>query len=398
MKIVFVNKQFSEKLGYSDFFLCKALARKGHEIHLITSQYQLQKEFYNGNYEAFLGPLEQPLGVKQFEGFTLHRLYGGIVGKVFYTRGLVRKVRELAPDVVVSSESIKFDTLRLALARPFLKYKFFTEDHVHLSVFPPAHSRLSILNKFKFWLYRQTAARFLNCSIEKCYTIAPDTTDIMVDYFGIDPKKIKLAPLVSDTDWFHPATGDAELAERRQIRHELGVADDEILCIYTGRFTNGKDPACLAMAVDKLQTAGEPFKAVFFGSGREQYDTIKNCKGCMIHPFVLARELPKYYRAADVGVWPRQESTSQLDAMATGMPIIISSKVQADERHEGNGLTYEEGDRDSLAQALLALKSPAVRRQLGDCSIAKIKKDLNWDFAAQERLADFMAAVQQKND
>lgn len=383
-------------MGYSDLFLCNALANAGHEVHLISSQYQLQPEFYNGNYEAFLGQREQPTGCKKFEQILIHRLHAEEGWKLFRTQRLISKIKEILPDIVVSLESIKFDTFKLALAKPFLKYKLYTEDHVHLSVFPPAHQKLSLWKKLKFFVYRQTIARFLNCSIEKCYVIAPDTAEIMIKYFGISPKKICLSPLVSDINLFHPIKDDAERAERQSVRDDLGVGANDILCIYTGRFTNGKDPACLALAIDKLQIAGEPFKAVFFGSGMEQYDTIKNSKGCIVHPFVLARDLPKYYRASDIGVWPRQESTSQLDAMATGLPIIISDKVRANERHEGNGLTYEEGNSNSLVKALLILKSLEVRRRFGDCGLAKIKKDLNWDFVAQERIADFMAARQQK--
>lgn len=389
MKIVLINKYFSEKMGYSDFFLCKALAALGHEVHLVTSQYQLQEEFYNGNYEDFLGPREQACGTKQFENFTLHRLPAVFTFGYFRTPKLLRFIKKLSPDVVFSLETIKWDTFFLALGKPFLKYKLFTDDHVHLSVFPPAHQKLSLWKTLRFFIYKKTIAKFLIFSINKCYAIAPDTKKIMVDYFGISKDKIEISPLVSDSDMFRPALSSQEIKSRNEIREKFSVQEDEILCIYTGRFTNGKDPACLAQAIDKLQNMGMPYKAIFFGAGDEQYETIKNSKACIIHPFVLARDLPNFYQAADIGVWPRQESTSQLDAMATGLPIIISNKVEVEDRWVGNGLQYIEGDIDSMKDALLKLQDKNIRLKKGKVGREKIEKKMSWNYIAKLRLADF---------
>jgi glycosyltransferase involved in cell wall biosynthesis len=112
-----------------------------------------------------------------------------------------------------------------------------------------------------------------------------------------------------------------------------------------------------------------------------------------VRPFVPYRELPGYYWAGDIGVWPRQESTSQIDAAACGLPLVLSDRVQVRERVDGIGLTYREDDAADLARALLELSDPERRRALG-AEAAKRMHDLYaWSKLAEARVADYRAAA-----
>ncbi len=144
----------------------------------------------------------------------------------------------------------------------------------------------------------------------------------------------------------------------------------------------------LAKAIDKLVSKGEPFEALFMGDG-EQSEEIKKCRGCHVHEFIPYHELPLYYSIADIGIWPRQESTSMIDAAACGLPIIISNKVQAKERVEGNGLTYIENDATDLANVILKLKNTELRKKLGNAGANKIQNNFSWDKIATNRIEDY---------
>ena len=104
------------------------------------------------------------------------------------------------------------------------------------------------------------------------------------------------------------------------------------------------------------------------------------------------KELAKYYRAVDIGVWPKQESTSVLDATSCGLPVIISDKVLAIERKEGNGLTYIENDSDDMKKVLLMLESKEYRNELGKLGVAKIFNNQRWLDIAKRRLLDYKLA------
>jgi glycosyltransferase involved in cell wall biosynthesis len=176
------------------------------------------------------------------------------------------------------------------------------------------------------------------------------------------------------------------------LRQTLGIKESDVLCIYSGRFEQEKNPLALARAVEHLRKHGQPYRAVFVGTGA-QYSMIKGRDGCLIHPFVPWVELPMFYRAADIGVWPRQESLSMLDAAASGLPLLVSDRVKARERIEGNGLTFKEDDVADLATALLTLREAGVRRTLGEYGCEKMRRDFSWTTIAKRRLSDYKAAV-----
>jgi glycosyltransferase involved in cell wall biosynthesis len=386
-------------MGYSDYFLSKYFAKAGHELHFIAGNIQLTYDNYDDIYLQHLGPNKTQCGTRKLENFTLHILPVFRFRRKYVLRGVMKEIKKISPDIVLANETVCPTTFIIVFNMLLKKQKFvlFSEDHVHLSVFPPAHKKLGILEKLKFSVYRKTIAKLLNHFIQKCYVIAPDTAEIMVNYFGIDQKKMSLIPLASDTDWFHPAVSDEELKERNEIRDRFGVSEKDILCIYTGRFSEDKNPLCLAKAVDILNQKGEAFKALFVGAGSEDMKkAITDCKGCFIQDFVLAKDLPPYYRAADVGIWPKQESTSQLDAMASRLPIIVSDRVQTEERTLGNSLTYKENDCEDLAKSLLRLKDEKLRQKLGSTGVEKIEKHFNWNDIVNTRLKDAVTALENK--
>ncbi|MFM7023846.1 MAG: glycosyltransferase family 4 protein [Flavobacteriales bacterium] len=388
MKIVILSNWFSERMGYIENCLSKSLAKTGHEIHVVSSTAQVYYNLpeYKTVYEPFIGKNIQEEGVKQLDGYTLHRIpFISIDNKVCFKK-LGKKLREIKPDVVQVFDAFSFTTFQAAWYKFIFGYKLFTANHTVASVFPLYQKgRDTLLHKIAFFLTRTAPGTVVSWCTSMCFPPTIDAQDIAENYYGIPRSKMKMVPLGVDTDFFCPA---ANTDLRKQKREALGVGDNEILVIYTGRFTDGKDPLCLAKAIDKLVSEGEPFKALFMGNG-PQLEEIKKRKGCITHKFVPYHELPEWYAIADVGSWPKQESTSMIDAAACGLPIVISNRVQAVERVEGNGLTYNEPSSDDLASVLLQLKDAALRKKLGDFGVAKIQSQFSWDKIAKERIEDY---------
>lgn len=396
MRVALIVDWHSEKMGYSDNFLPKALASLGHEVHLITSNGQIYftSSSYKDIFEPFLGPAIVDCGIKQCDGYTLHRLPSmNIRGRV-HIKGLAKKLWFLRPHIVQAGEFICLTTYESALLKPILGYKFFVECHVHASVFPAANGRGGIKERFYWSVYAATIGRMINIMAEKCYPISSDSADIINRFFGIHKNKIKIRPLGVDTGLFKPLSDDISKQKRSEFRKKLGFSDTDIVCIYTGRFDTGKNPLCLGQAIGKLVERGEPFRGLFIGNGTQSYiEDIKACSGCVVHPFVHVRELPAFYQASDIGVWPRQESTSQLDAAACGLPLILSNRVKVRERIEGSGLAYEEDNAEDLAIKLLILKDSTMRSRMGACGTDKMRKLFSWDNIAKQYIEDYTTAL-----
>lgn len=396
MRIVFVSVWFSENMGYIENCLPKAMAFLGHDVHVISSTAQVyyNAPFYKSVYELYLGPnITQPL-TKNVDGFLLHRLpFKTIQGKI-YLKGVINELEKIKPDVVQVFDAFSFATLQAVWGKFKVKYKFCTANHTVLSVFPLANKNIktNIFKRIIFYFTRTVPGALIAKCTDMCYPATIDASFIAEKYYGVPNNKLKVAPLGVDTQFFCPSANSADEREIENLRNSFNFKKDDIVCIYTGRFTKGKNPLCLAEAIEKLNEQNEPYKALFMGNG-EQSEIIKQKRGCVVHDFVQYHWLIPYYRMANIGVWPCQESASMLDAAACGLPIVISNNVKAVERVEGNGLTYIENDVNSMVEVLLKLKDKETRKQLGNYGVKKIKNQYSWLKIASERIEDYSKLI-----
>ena len=387
-------------MGYLENFLPKHLVRLGAEVHVITTDlppyYQMKKDELDGTYGGFAdaGRLV-PGATETIQGFTLHVLpHKQVLGHMRMV-GLLSKLRAIRPHIVQGTHVIGWTPLQAALAKPLLGYKLFTGNHYHASVFPLSSKKLTFWSKeLLICRITRTLPGWLGSLFtEKCYAIARDCADVASRFFGVPSDKIVICPLGVDTELFSPASSEKEEADRKNLRERLGFSASDIVCIYTGRFSEDKNPLLLARVVAQLVGRGECFRGLFVGNG-VQARAIRSHPGCVVHPFVPVDKLAPLYRASDIGVWPTQESTSMLDAAACGLPIVANNSMTVRERLDGNGLTYRLNDLDDLMRTLLMLRDPQVRAQMGSIGSQKVVRKFSWESVARLRLLDYEAVIQ----
>jgi glycosyltransferase involved in cell wall biosynthesis len=401
MRIVLLCETFSKKMGYLQRLLPKYLARLGPEVHVITMDlapyYQLRD--FAQTYGGFNSADElAPGNVETFEGYTLHVLAHRRTLGQMRMRGLGHKLRELRPDVVQTMANFGWLAMDAFALRLQLGFRLFTGNHYHASVFPLAqhHEPAFSPARLRCLLARTVPGRVIGWGTEKCYAIAEDCADLAVRFFGVPREKVEVCPLGVDTEIFHPATSTLDLAQRTALRHEFGVGENEILCAYSGRFTDDKNPLLLAAAVERLANQGFPFRGLFIGNGT-QAQVIRSHTGCFLYPFVELDELAELYRACDVAVWPTQESLSMLDAAACGLAVVANHTMTAHERLEGNGLAYLLNDLDDLCRTLLRLCDPQLRGEMGRRGAEKMTRNFSWEAIARRRLCDYEHALRGKS-
>jgi len=395
MRIVFLSDWFSEQMGYAENCMPKALAALGHDVHVVTSTAQVYatSDFYNAVYEPYLGePFVDP-EVKRVDGFTLHRLPLSRSRCGGHILGLRKKLIELRPDIVQTYDLTGPTTVTAALVKPLLRFKLFTANHTVATVFPwyTSFDRQSLFFRCTWLFFKKYKGALLSLPTSLCYAVTPDAAVIATKFYGIPKRKIREESLGVDTDIFHPILAEKDRQERDHVRNELGVAPNDILCVYSGRFTSAKNPLVLARAVRMLRERGKPYRALFLGMG-EQEDLLRSFPEVIVRPFVPFKKIAPYYRAADVGVWPQQESTSQLDAMASGLPVVLSDRLFAVERTDGNGLCYREGSDEDLADVLSKLQDASLRYALGKCGAEK-GLAISWGALASRRAEEYAKAL-----
>lgn len=396
MKIIIITWHYAKSMGYSENFLPRVLAELGHEVHLVSSDLQPDFPNYKEAYEPFIGPQKQAVGTEQVDNYTLHRLPHKRTNFGLKITGLHKLLKELNPDIVQCFGIPQMSTYQAALYCFFHRTPLFLEEHTHLSTLSSVVSIRQALNNA---LVKYFLGPFVAAVSVHCYAIAEDVEMVTKKYFGYPQRKLSVQSLGVDTTIFHPAVTQEDKQESKQLRKSLRFEDEEVVFIYSGRFSEDKSPLLLAKAIDYLVERGEKVRGLFIGSGSAQeVQEIENLGGCLVLPFMDVANLPKYYRAADVGVWPKQESTSQLDALACGIPIIVSHLVQAKERVDGVGLTYEEENYFDLATSMLHLLNKPIRQKMGETGSKNVSALFSWKTIAKVRERDYKRALGFQNE
>lgn len=397
MRIVLLTETYSKNMrGYAEAALSKALAELGAEVHLLAMDIPpyFHQSFFQETYASFNRREEASPEREVVDGYTVHRLPHRRVFGYLRMEGLFGKLKSLRPDVVQTFAPISWMPLDAALAQPLLGYALFTGCHTTASVFPLARRRAPLWDRERLRsnLTRALCGRIVSLFTERCYGATADCADVGVRFFGVPRGKMDVSPLGVDTRLFFPAADGATQRARETLRAELGFEPGEIVCIYTGRFTEDKNPLALARAVGKLAGYGRPFRGLFVGDGI-QGPELESSPGCVVRAFVPHHELTPYYHAADIGVWPTQESTSMLDAAACGLPLVVNDTLVAVERIDGNGITYRLNDVEDLARALASLEDPVRRLELGRRGAERMVREFGWESLARRRLEDYSAAL-----
>ena len=399
MRIVLISEIFSSGMGYLENLLPKYLARCGAEVHVVASSLPSphhQTAAAEASREA--EPGLTPGSVTAIDGFHLHILQHSTTFGYVRLLGLSRKLKDLNPDIVQNMTPIGWIAAASAWNRLRLGYRLFSGCHYHASVFPLAQRALPFFHpaRFKCHLQRALPGRIASCLTEKYYAISPDCAEVAARFFGVPRNKLELCPLGVDTEIFYPVSSVAEHGERVALRERLGFNGSEIVCVYSGRFGHDKNPLLLASAVARLASSKEPFRGLFIGNG-PQAPEIAASPGCITQPFASMNQLAAYYRAADIGVWPAEESTSMLDSLACGLPLIANHTMHAPERLQGTGTEYRLGDVDDLVTKLRSLSRPETREQLGREAARRMREDFSWNRIAARRIEDYSTALRSRH-
>ena len=398
MKIIYVTRWFSEGMGYIENCLPQAMASMGHDVHVITSTAQVyyNAPFYDTVYKEYLGePVLEP-GLYKSKNVTIHRLPFLHIREHMILKGMLLEIRKIKPDIVHVFEHTAIDTYRLAVLKLLLPFRFYTGNHAVHSVFPLAKNwdNESFLKKLRWRLFSKFPGRIIASMIEKCYAVTQDAGDIAVEFMGVPNGKVQVSTLGVNTDLYHPLPAQ----EKQSLRRSLGFDDKDIVCIYTGRFTPEKNPLIVAEAIEALSTSEFSFKGMFVGEG-VQREAISQKRNCVVFDFVPFPELPKYYQAADIAIWPAQESTSQLDAVASGLNLILTDNIKAystietdnpnEDRPKIVSRFYAHFDKEDMVKQLLSLTDPGKRKKLSDLGVEEIMSKSSWYKIAERWSKDY---------
>ena len=186
-------------------------------------------------------------------------------------------------------------------------------------------------------------------------------------HYGVRPARMFFAPHFVDNDRFAAAAAKARRdGAASALRHTWGASEKDTLFQFVGKLIDLKRVQDFVVAVARASRQDPAIKGVVVGSGPEEPAlrrlAVRERAPVTFAGFMNQTELPTGYAAADCLVLPSATESWGLvvnEAMATGMPAIVSNRVGAgpDLIVEGvTGHTYPAGDFDELAKRLLRVR------------------------------------------
>lgn len=250
--------------------------------------------------------------------------------------------------------------------------------------------RRAYKNWIKRWLFRR---------VDAIVTVGEDGRRF-AERAGATTGKIFYAPHVIDVSHYANGT-QAARPSREQLRTELGLRGT--VFVYVGRLWWGKGLTCLLEAFETLQArSDDEISLLLVGDGPDEAELTqrsveRGLRNVVFAGFKQKPELPRYYAASDVFVFPTLGDPYGLvvdEAMACGLPVISTSAAGEirDRIEEGvNGYIVPPENSTTLAERMLALvQNFLLREHMGKLSYAKIK-----DHTPQKWAEDFERIVHQ---
>lgn len=198
---------------------------------------------------------------------------------------------------------------------------------------------------------------------------------------GYDDSRMVVIPNGFDLGSFHP---DADA--RQSVRYELGIPVDAPLIGMVARFDPTKDHATMLRAAARVTRSHPDAHFILCGAGVESDNTpfaallYDGPAASNVHLMGVRRDIARIDAALDVAVLSSRSEALPLsigEAMASGVPCVVTDVGDAAALVGETGSVVPPGDADQLAKAIESLleRSPAERQALGTAARARIERN-----------------------
>jgi glycosyltransferase involved in cell wall biosynthesis len=377
-------------MGYQENILPAEQKKLGHDVCIITSDRTPNYHGFENNVGRIIRERVLGEGVYKEHGVTIYRLptvmdvqNGGQV----VVKGLYKLLKELKPDVVQAHGAFCPITLQAVLYSKRINYRVFIDDHSNVDNF-----HLNSLIKKAYIQLVKSFYCFYGDRVKMFFPVTYATTDLLKRVLHIPDNRLELLPLGANTDRFKKS-----LEMRCVGRNELGIDGNEKLFVTAGKLDEQKDIEYLIKAIKYVVTKNSLIKLLIIGSGTQDY--MSNLKSLVnrfgltekiiFMDFVPNKELPKYYNAGDIGVWPGTNSITAIEAAATSLPLILPNhdlayKILFDNQA---AVGFERRNVNSLVKAILELlNNLELYNQIVDNSSELFMETLSWKGVAQKSI------------
>ncbi len=317
MKILHVEDFFHPDAGYQINILAKYLAKKGHEVIIVTSKLDNLPDYLT----TFFGKeniVDRDEEYSKLYGVKILRIPAikYINGRSIFGRELIEAIKTISPDMIYSHGNDAFSGMKLIYYCTRKGIPLISDSHM---------LEVASKNKFKHlfrFFYRATVSkRIVKYGIN---VIRTQDDDYVIKNYKLP---LELCPFISfgsDLLLFHP---DNKVKETMRLANN--VPDDAFVIMYAGKLDKYKGGILLAEAIKEKLSTKKKVVFLIVGSvvgeyGNEVESILNKSENVIIrYPTQTYVNLPKFYQMADLALFPKQCSLSFYDVQACGLPVVL---------------------------------------------------------------------------
>lgn len=395
MRIVYLLSNF-ELVGGQEYYLARQQARQGHDITVVTSDrfYPLSNIQERYTLEGF-GPEYQTrkVGIEQVDGFTIIRLPTVIRYQDFYlVRGVMTTLKRLQPDVVFAHEPRTIVPCFGALGKKSLGYAYFVDVHDFFHRVQNHAWWQRWLRYAEYFWWRKWFVQYALNKADCIISVADECKKFIHERHGMPLGRIRDLPLGVETDFFR-FTSDGRVRRRK----ELGYGEHDVVLMFSGYMFRRK---ALESLIDVLaaEKGRLPLKLLLVGEIADDYRRELEVRAektgvapqVRFYRFASRKTMAELYSAADIGVWPGNNTLAILEAMACCLPLVIADMQLAHLAKHGNGMCVPYADVPELRKSIVTLANdPILRKTMGERSGRAIHEQYSYAILAR-RVTEWM--------
>lgn len=335
------------------FNTAKFLAKRGHEVHIITRRFKDELKFeYRDN-------------------FYIHRLqfskkYSYTFGTLIYFLKLLLLIKKLKPELI-HAQKMKLNGCYAVLIKKILKIP---------CIIYARGSDIYLVSD----LYKKTLGKFIIKNSNKIVSLCEDMKKIIQRIYLTEviviPNGIDLSLYID--------------LEKDKIRASLKFLDNEKIIIYVGRLDKIKGVEYLIKSMRIIVEKKPNVKLLLIGDGSERtkLENLSNRlnlqKNIIFMGFLPNKTIPKYMIVSDIFVLPSLSESFgivNIEAMYCSLPIVATNVGGIPEIvvNEINGFLVEPKNPHQIAEkVILLLKDNKLRDKVSKYN-RENAKEYSWE-------------------
>lgn len=374
MRIVLVTEKFNPRLGYLEYYLAVELVKLNHEVIVVSYNSNTQSDviLHHEGFYTLTIPSRISLG-----GYHFPTLSG-------ITR-IIRFVGKVRPAVVHCQPIFSPLSLVFAACKALFGYKVVGSlvTGGPVVVTSGLFNTKSLKSMLKFIMAKFAIDVGTRGRIDLYFALSKSVRRMLLKHFRIPRKRISIVHLGADPSLFQFSP---EL--RTKVRIEIGLSNSDLVVVIAGKIIPAKGVDLLIRAMVPIIRKEDNVRLLIVGSGDplhlnylEKLVLDNNISSeVFFHPPVHRTDLPGFFCASDIAVWPGGPSMSLIEAASVGLPLIIMRSPFSEYLvRNNNGYSIAPGDENDLRIRLESLiRNRDIRIQMGRRSRQLVEEKLSW--------------------